>query len=213
VAPGDVIYTYTDGITEATNSEGELFGEERLYECLNNIEETDPNIIAQKVKESIRQYTDSAPQSDDITMLAFKYKGCENDIKTFKREAKIENYKEFYSWIHKTCKEWNIPEELLNKLDMCGEEIFANISFYAYPEGSGMIEAELKKSDGNIILEFKDSGLEYNPLERPDPDINLPPEERPIGGLGIFMVKNTVNQIYYKREDDKNILTLVFKIS
>ena len=212
--PGDIIYTYTDGVTEATNTDDKAFGEEKLCTCLNNIEETELNIIAQKVKEEIQQYTDSAPQSDDITMLTFKYNGNHN-IRTFKQEAKIENYKALSSWIHEACNEWNIDKKLSNKLDMCGEEIFANVAFYAYKGVDDVncdIEAELIKTDENIILEFKDEGIEYNPLEKPDPDITLPPEERPIGGLGIFMVKNMADNISYKRENNKNILTLIFKI-
>jgi len=211
MSPGDLIYTYTDGVTEATRVDNEVYGEERLYDCLNNIEEETPDIIMQKVKTSIQQYTESAPQSDDITMLTFKYLGQQNNIKTFKQEAKIENYKAFYTWIHETCKEWNINTNITNKLDMCAEEIFANITFYAYPEKTGMIEAELKNSDGNIILVFKDDGIKYNPLERPDPNINLPPEQRPLGGLGIFMTKKMTDNIFYQRENNKNILTLIFK--
>lgn len=212
MAPGDIIYTYTDGVTEATNANDEVYGEEKLYNCLNTIEETEPNIIAQRVKDSIQEFTNSAPQSDDITMLAFKYIGNPNNIRTFRQEAKIENYREFYSWIHKACTEWNLDKDLTTKLDMCGEEIFANIASYAYTEKTGNIEAELQKTDENIILEFKDEGTAYNPLERPDPDINLPPEERPIGGLGIFMTKEMTDDISYKRENNKNILTLKFKL-
>ena len=75
---GDIIFTYTDGVTEAININNEIYGEQKLYECLNNIKETKPNIIAQKVKASIQKYTDSVPQSDDITMLIFKYNGGVN---------------------------------------------------------------------------------------------------------------------------------------
>ena len=211
--PGDLIYTYTDGVTEATNTMDETYGETRLSDCLNKIEETNPSTVIQSVKDSILQFTDSASQSDDITMLAFKYLGPkDNNIKTFKQEAKIENYKVFCSWLQKSCNEWNISKELANKLDLCGEEIFANISFYAYPEKNGNIEVELKISNGKLIFEFKDDGIEFNPLEKPDPDINLPPEERPIGGLGIYMVKQMVDDISYKRENNKNILTLFFNI-
>lgn len=210
--PGDIIYTYTDGITEATNINDQMYGEQRLYDCLNNINETDIMGIAQKVKTSIKEYTDSTPQSDDITMLIFKYNGIQNYSKTFKQTAIQENYNQFYTWIHNTSKEWDLDEVLTNKLDMCAEEIFANIVFYAYPEEKGLIEAELKKSDNNIVFEFKDEGVEYNPIEKPDPDINLPPEERPLGGLGIFMVKEMTDKISYKRENNKNILTLEFKI-
>ena len=217
---GDIVYTYTDGVTEAINKDNELYGEQKLYECLNNIKETKPNKIAQKVKDSIQKYTDSVPQSDDITMLIFKYNGGANkgankgvnNMKTFKQIVTQENYKAFYSWLHDALQEWNINDGLTNKLDMCAEEIFANVAFYAYPNGQGLIDVSLNKSDNNIILEFKDEGIEYNPLEKPDPDISLPPEERPIGGLGIYMVKNLSDEIYYKRENNNNILSLIFHI-
>ena len=210
--PGDIIYTYTDGVSESVNTNNEIYGEERLLTCLNNIEETDTNIIAQKVKASILEYADKAEQSDDITMLIFRYNGVSDNIRTFKQAAVQENYKTFYLWLHGACEEWNINSEIRNKLDMCAEEIYANIMFYAYPDKTGDIEAELKKSEGSIILEFRDDGIEYNPLEKSNPDITLPPEERPLGGLGIYMVKEMTDEIYYKRENNKNILTLVFKI-
>lgn len=210
--PGDIIYTYTDGVSESVNTNNEIYGEERLLSCLNNIEETDTNIIAQKVKASVLEYADKAEQSDDITMLIFKYNGISDNIKTFKQKAVQENYKSFYSWLHDACEEWDVNADISNKLDMCAEEIYANIMFYAYPDKAGDIEAELKKSETGIILEFRDDGIEYNPLEKPDPDIGLPPEERPIGGLGVYMVKEMTDEIYYKRENNKNILTLVFKI-
>ena len=210
--PGDIIYTYTDGVTESINTDEQMYGETRLCDCLNNIEETDTMTIAQKVKSSIKEFTNQAPQSDDITMLIFKYNGNPNNTKIFKQTAIQENYNQFYTWLHNACDEWSIDKDLANKLDMCAEEIFANVAFYAYPEGNGIFEAELKKSDNNIIFEFKDEGIEYNPLEKPDPDISLPPEERPVGGLGIFMVKEMADDIYYKRENSKNILTMIFKV-
>ena len=210
---GDLIYTYTDGVTEATNATDKMFGESQLHDCLNNIEDTTPSLITNKLKTALQDFTEAAPQSDDITMLVFKYNGHQNNIKTFKQEAKIENYKTLCSWIQNACEEWNINKELANKLDMCAEEIFANITFYAYREmedKTGVIEAEMENSDNAVTLVFRDSGTEYDPLKKPDPDITLPPEKRPIGGLGIFMVKTIADKISYKRENGKNTLTLVF---
>ena len=208
---GDIIFTYTDGITESINSNNEMYGEARLYDYLNNIEDTEPVVIDQKIKNSIQEYTNSVEQSDDITMLIFKYNGQQN-LSTFKEMAIKENYNKFYNWLQDSCKVLYIDEDLVNKLEMCGEEIFANIAFYAYPEKDGVIEAELKRSNNDIIFEFRDEGIKYNMLDKPDPDINLPPEERPSGGLGIFMVKEMADAIFYKRENDKNILTLIFRI-
>ena len=210
--PGDIIYTYTDGVTEATNINNEIYGETRLNNCLNSINSTEPTEIAKQVKKSIKEYISSNSQSDDITMLIFKYNGAMNNIKTFKQIADLKNYKQFYNWLHDICKEWCINDDLKNKLDMCAEEIYANITFYAYPEKSGLIEAILTKSEDKITFEFIDNGIAYNPIKKPDPNINLPPEERPLGGLGIYMVKEMADNLFYKREDNKNILTLVFKI-
>lgn len=205
---GDIIFTYTDGVTEAMNENNELYGESGLYDCLNNISDTEPMQIVKKVKTSLKEYSHS--QSDDITMLIFKYNGELNNKKVFKQIADQKNYKPFYNWLHAACNEWKLDEEFTNKLDMCAEEIFANITFYAYPEKNGMLEAVLTKSDNSIIFEFKDNGVEYNPLEKPDPDIDLPAEQRPIGGLGIYMVKQMSDKIYYKRENNQNILTMIF---
>jgi sigma-B regulation protein RsbU (phosphoserine phosphatase) len=209
---GDIIYAYTDGVTEAINQDNEVYGETRLHDCLNNINTQVPVEIAQEVKSSIKNYTNSNSQSDDITMLIFKYNGKLESSDEFKQVADIKNYKQFYNWLHAFCQQHNINEELTNKIDMCAEEIFANISFYAYPEKSGMIEAVLTKSADSVILEFTDEGVEYNPMEKPDPDIDLPPQDRPLGGLGIYMVKQMSDSINYKRENNKNILTMVFNL-
>ena len=209
--PGDIIYAYTDGVTESVNSDNEIYGEQRLLETLNSIQDTNVVFVAHGVKASVKEYAASSDQSDDITMLIFKYNGKkENKIKTFEQTASQDNYKDFYKWLHKACDEFGADDNLKNKLDMCAEEIYANISFYAYPDKTGNIKASIQKLDNRIILEFRDSGVEYNPLEKRDPDINLPPEERPVGGLGIFMVKEMTDEIYYKRADGKNILTMIF---
>ena len=125
-------------------------------------------------------------------------------------DAKTENYKDFYNWLHSVIQWWNLSEELINKIDLCAEEIFINISSYAYPEKAGMIDVLIDKNDSEIILEFKDTGFAYNPLEKPDPDITAPPEQRQPGGLGIFMVKQVTQKVSYERSEDKNILIMTF---
>ena len=212
---GDVIFTYTDGITEAMNPDEKMYGEERLYNYLNSIKNvTDIKDILLAVKQNLKSYTASASQSDDITMLGFKYNGInspkENNLRIFNNFAVIENYKPFYNWLHEALSEWGINKDLSNTIDMCSEEIFANITFYAYPESKGSIKVLMEKTDNEIILKFEDSGIPYNPLKKPDPDITLPPEKRPLGGLGVFMVKNLAKEVLYERIEDKNILTLIF---
>ena len=133
-----------------------------------------------------------------------------NNIKTFKQEANIDNYDELCSWIEKTRAEWNISKELANKMDICVEEIFANILHYAYPDKNGIFEVELKKLDENIIMEFQDEGVVFNPLDKPDPNLHLPPDKKALGGLGIYLTKKMSDDVAYKRENNKNILTIIF---
>ena len=209
---GDILFTYTDGITEAMNDKNEMYGEQRLKDALNKINnENDVKEIISEIRQNIKKYTDNAPQSDDITMLCFKYNGQKNEnSKIFTDKAEIKNYKIFCNWLHSALNEWNVSKELFNEIDMCAEEIFANITFYAYPEKDGNIKVLIENEENKITLKFEDSGIEYNPLEKPDPDITLAPEERPLGGLGIFMVKKMAENVNYERKDNKNTLTLTF---
>ena len=94
-----------------------------------------------------------------------------------------------------------------NKMAIAVDEIFSNIARYAYhPEAS---EVTIRVTAGDTItIEFEDSGAAYDPLAKDDPDISLSAEERDIGGLGIFMVKNIMDSVAYRRERNKNILTI-----
>ena len=101
------------------------------------------------------------------------------------------------------------PNEQM-QIDIAIEEIFVNIAHYAYPEGEGeaVIEVEADSGAGSVKIVFEDSGIPYNPLENEDPDISLSAEDRPVGGLGIFMVKKSMDDISYEYKDGKNRLTV-----
>ncbi len=209
---GDTLCLYTDGVTEATNHNDEMYGEKRLLEKINKFDNDDIKTMAFDIRNDVLKYTEKIERSDDLTLLIFKYRSKHHSVRKtiYKAPASRENYKQFYEWLHGICKDWNISAELTNKLDMCGEEIYANIAFYAYPQTQGDIRVSVQKEDNRIILRFEDDGVPYNPLEKPDPDINLPPEQRPLGGLGIFMVKEMANDIQYEFTNGSNILTLKF---
>lgn len=209
--PNDVIFLYTDGITEALNSKNETFGEERLKSALNQNNSSEINKLTTNIRENLYKFTGSSAQSDDMTVLFFKYAG-QTEVNTYKNKALLKNYKEFYTWLEDICKNYSINKELSNKIGMCAEEIFANVTFYAYPEKTGDIEVNFTKNKSKVTLEFIDEGIPYNPIEKPDPNINLPAKERTLGGLGIYMIKQLADNILYKREDNKNILILDFEL-
>lgn len=89
------------------------------------------------------------------------------------------------------------------------DELVSNKIYYAYPEtGDGELTINIETKDDILYLTFIDKGVPFNPLEQEEPDITLPPEERPIGGLGIFLVKNMMDKVVYAYEDGCNILTV-----
>lgn len=213
---GDMIVTYTDGVTEAYNEQDNMFGEERLLDTLNNIKDID-NIetILKQLKTDVKQFTQNAVQSDDITALGFRYNKSQqlNNECQYENIASLENFELFKEKIEKSIETLKIDSSLKNKIDMCFEEIFANVVFYAYGDQKGKVRISLLKDATELIMTIEDNGIEYNPLEKPDPDITLSSEERPIGGLGIFMVKAMTKDMTYERKNNTNILKLFFEVT
>ena len=101
----------------------------------------------------------------------------------------------------------HLKEALL--LRLACEEIITNVTKYAYPEDSeGYLDVFIQK-DERIVIRFEDGGIPFNPLEQEQYDTKLPWKERPIGGLGIFLIKNKMDDVHYAYRDQKNILTIV----
>ncbi len=124
-------------------------------------------------------------------------------------EATTENLGEVIDFVTGTLTEACTPRERMH-LEVVTEEIFVNIASYAYPEGTGYVTVLREGGEGpeGLTLVFEDSGVPFDPLAAPDPDLTAPAEERPIGGLGVFLVKQFVDEAKYAYRDGKNILTV-----
>ena len=101
------------------------------------------------------------------------------------------------------------PKEQM-RIDVAVEEIFVNIASYAYEgaDGTADITCEMDNGTGQAVITFEDSGRQFDPLAKPDPDVSLSAEARGIGGLGIYMVKKSMDDVAYRYENGRNILTL-----
>lgn len=121
---------------------------------------------------------------------------------------KLDNVLNFINRILET-KDASIKAQM--QIQIAVEEIFVNIANYAYAPGTGMATIQVKYyAETNAVeISFIDEGKKYNPLEKPDPDITLSAEEREIGGLGIFMVKKSMDSMRYDYIDGKNVLTVL----
>ena len=106
------------------------------------------------------------------------------------------------------------PMKTRMQVQIAVEEIFVNIASYAYQPGTGKADilVETAKDPRSVTITFKDRGVPYDPLAKEDPDISLSAEDRPIGGLGIFMTKKSVDEMKYKYRDGQNVLTICKRI-
>lgn len=104
----------------------------------------------------------------------------------------------------------DMPEkdDLLFKIRLSIEEVIENIVQYAYENGSGYLEVSTDREGDVLVICFADAGRPFDPLAKPDPDITLSVEERPIGGLGIFLCKQLMDEMYYEYKDQRNVLTM-----
>lgn len=131
-------------------------------------------------------------------------------MKSITVEAKIENVDKVTEFVNEVLEKKDCPLKVQMQLDVAIDEIFGNIAYYAYGKGSGnaTIQIEMEDNPPKITLTFIDQGIPYNPLESKDPDITLDIEDREIGGLGIFLVKKTMDELSYEYVDGQNILTM-----
>lgn len=132
-----------------------------------------------------------------------------NKNKTLEIESKNENLNLVQNYVSNFMKENGFNENDKMKVDVIVEEVFINICSYAYNGSTGPCVIELKYDENKIIITFKDKGIQYDPLKRKDPDITLEAEDRPIGGLGIYMTKKMMDEVSYKYENYTNILTII----
>ncbi|MEG1108902.1 MAG: ATP-binding protein [Oscillospiraceae bacterium] len=124
--------------------------------------------------------------------------------------AETERLDEVLSFVDGILENYNCPPAVQMQIDIAVEEIYVNIAHYAYnPDvGEAIIHCRVMPEPLSVIIEFIDGGVPYNPLERGDPDISLSAEERDVGGLGIYMVKNSMDYVSYRHEKGNNIFTI-----
>lgn len=131
-------------------------------------------------------------------------------MKELTLEANTDNLYKVLSFVDEQLESFSCPMKIQFQIDVAVEELFVNIAHYAYtPEtGTATIRVKIEEDPLSASITFIDSGIPYNPLEKEDPDVTLSAEERGIGGLGIYMVKKSMDDMIYEYTDGQNILTI-----
>ncbi len=199
--PSDEIFLYTDGVTEATDAHNQLYGDDRLEAALNRLAGKSAKEICLGVKADVDAFVGDAPQFDDMTMLCLRL----SKKHMIEVDPKEDSMQAVVSFVEDTLAQAEVPLKIAVKMNIAVDEIYSNIQRYS---GATKAIVECAVEDGRIKLIFTDDGSPYNPLEKEDPDITLSAEEREIGGLGIFMVKKTMDEVTYEYTDGFNRLTL-----
>ena len=212
---GESLFLYTDGLTEAMNESHEQFGlkrvEKGLRDCIGKEPNTSENLI-RTMTNRVNGFVDGAEQSDDLTLLAIQYTPQEKPIifsETLTLINKVSEITKLNAFVKSATAALNMETGLANQIKLAVEEAVTNVIDYAYPNGTeGNINITIEADESRIRFILSDSGAEFDPTGVSKADTTLTVDERPIGGLGVFLVRNLMDSINYERVDGKNVLRM-----
>ena len=212
---GTTLFLYTDGLTEATDNHNELFDDQRMLDTAHQMYDTghyDPIQVVETMEQAVKQFVGDAEQSDDLTMMAVQYRKKQKNIRmqhSITLINDIEQVPQLADFVDMVCEEVGFDPSLSIQMNLAIEEAVVNVMTYAYPAGTvGNVNIEAQANDERLKFTITDSGTPFDPTGKAEVDTTLSAEERPIGGLGIHLVRQLMDSINYERIDGKNVLTL-----
>lgn len=193
---GDILYLYTDGVTEAVNENKEFFGEKRLLDACTGTQHTAKG-LCQSISSSLIEFINAGEQFDDITMLA-----VQRQDSTLKLNCRLSELEKIREYIFKT----DLEDKLKRKIFLACDEVFSNIVNYS---GADLISVLYNKNDDKISIIFKDNGKKFDCLKAmPKKDF----DDFDKGGMGIIIVKKLCTDIVYNYINGENVLELIFTL-
>jgi len=220
IDPDTTIFLYTDGLTEAENITHDQFTEKRILEvaeeCLAN-NDYKPVHFVNNMTKAVREFVNGAEQSDDLTMLAIQYTKRQLDVR-YQRSLSLTNdiqqVPKLAEFMDNVCEAMGFDSATTMKMNLAIEEAVVNVMNYAYPEGTtGAVNIEVQANDVRLKFVISDSGKYFDPTNVATADTTLSAEERSIGGLGIYLVRQLMDSVNYERIGGFNVLTLRKKLN
>lgn len=212
---GQSLFLYTDGLTEAMDVNHEQYGIDRLLGVLSRCKESramSPEQVLGRVYDDLKAFVGDAQQSDDLTMFVVNY-SPNHDVDLTHKKLSLRNdlkmVPELNHFVASVSNEVEMDEAVASQVKLAVEEAVVNVMNYAYPVGThGDITVEAQYNKRMVKFIITDAGKSFDPTMASSVDTSLSAEDRPIGGLGIFLVRELMDSINYERIEGKNILTI-----
>ena len=215
--PGDQIMLYTDGVNEAFNIDEKEYGNERLEAFLANHAKMHPKPLVEALRADVASWAQGAEQSDDITMLCLEYGMAPEARGSIELVATLENVEQAIGFVRAELDKRLCPLDVQHKIFVALEELVVNVCNYAYlnqPQpGVVRLSYVYSSNPSSIAVTLVDQGVPFNPLTRSDPTRPKSVQEARIGGLGIFMVKKTMDEFTYQYDKATQSNVVSFKKS
>ena len=213
LGPGEALLLYTDGVTEAMDPSETLYSDQRLAQFLASNRSSSPRQIIGDLVSDVRHFAGGAPQSDDITALALLYFGTTEKMREaveIKLGNKLSELARFNQTLTEFGRRHSLAPKIMHDLNLALEEILTNIISYGYTDNreEHEIKVGLSVQPGEVRVDVEDDGQPFSLLEAPEPDTTKPLEERTVGGLGIHLVRQLMDGLDYKRQGDRNLLSI-----
>ncbi len=210
--PGAKLFVYTDGVPEAAGPDGSRFGVERMLTALNSDPNEPPKEILENVRQAVDAFEAGETKFDDLTMLCLEYCG-RHDVSKRRIEqkfpAKISEIPKATEFIRDQLEQVGCGKKEMTQINIAIDEILSNIANYAYDsDGEMTVRFHYDPETDRAGITFLDNGKPFNPLEEAEPDTTLSAEDRQIGGMGIFLVRKTMDEVTYKYKDGRNVLRI-----
>ena len=213
---GELIYVYTDGITEAMDIDRNLYGEDRLADMLEAATYEDAKAAVTYSVDDVWSHQGDASQADDITVMAVRYHGpvtiegeSELTLTMVNDIMAISGINEAFNGF---AEQHGLEDAVKRRMNVCLDELLNNIVSYGFTEDEGEeeheIEVHLRLLDSELVVTIIDDGKPFNPFANDPPDTALSVDERPIGGLGVHLVRNFMDKVSYERHGENNVVTL-----
>jgi sigma-B regulation protein RsbU (phosphoserine phosphatase) len=212
---GDMFFLFTDGVTEAMNGQKQLYGEGRLVDLLSSRDQKSAETLTRAVADDVQVFEAGADQADDVTILSLQYFGAPEHVRrVVTLEITVQNRLAEIDRVNREFNEFaeahSVPSRSGRSINLVFDELLNNIVSYAFEdEEPHVIRILIELAGHRLAVTIRDDGIPFNPFARDRPDTTLSIEEREIGGLGLHIVSNVMDEVSYARLASENVVTLV----